>query len=326
MQIAADLSLAKFPTPEYAQLYAKLMKRGLSVIGVEFVSRDTYEGSRAPDWQCTFPATGFELRAELMAWSEIRHAAYADNRPDIADVAARCKTYLDLLSIRVWQLSKAYNQMLRAWRVGDGKIGHHFGNTFMPHIDAAMHGFLSDAGSFRDLIAEIAWRFLLGGDASVTTLASFLKKAKASTDPIAQEIIAAGQDGQWLKRFTDLRNDIVHVAPVGRSSSFHACQVREHDCGNGIKLPALHYPILAADGTVWKGEGEPFDHNDEPAIIAALQRYDEFLSSSIDGLDYAWRTLGQFVELLRKVRGGTGFRGEMMTITDDDIIGEVTFR
>ncbi|MCP1469492.1 hypothetical protein J3E64_001167 [Sphingobium sp. OAS761] len=323
VQIAPNLPVLAIKTPEYAHLYAVLSRLNLTPIGVEFPHALTMEGRMPPDWQAFFPGMGFRLMDERNAWSNIRHSASRDGEHAIRLVASKCVTYLDLLNIRLLQLSAAYSRTLRAQMFDGKKPPGFFSNGYMREVDAAVHAFLSDAGSFRDLVAEIVWRFVLMEPGQVTTLATFLKKAKGSGLLLVKEMLEAGKDGGWLHSFSELRNNIVHVAPVGRSQTFHYCEVREIAVGADGKVPALHYAVLGKDGCIWQDAGEDTDFNDEAAIKAALEQYRAYFADSIDGLGFAVQTIERMMALLTQVRAATGFKGEMMTITDADIIGEV---
>lgn len=159
----------------------------------------------------------------------------------------------------------------------------------------------------------------------VTRYSSFLKRAKNHPHTLAVELVSAGQEGGWLHVLTELRNEIVHVAPVGRSQAFHFCHLREAACGSNAKAPTVHYAVLGADGKVWKDDAADleFTSDNENAIKSKMGRYREYLAGSIDGLSYAWQTLERLSELLERIRGATGLRGEMPHITDADIIGEI---
>ncbi|MBP6555729.1 MAG: hypothetical protein KA233_08615 [Novosphingobium sp.] len=320
IQLSLDRRVAQFAAPPFPNLYSAISSLGLQPIGVEFVHGGSFTGSDPPDWQCASPSNGFQILAEQRAWQDIRTAAYSDKKAALADFASRAKSYLSLLPIRIFQLSEAYNRMLRL--AGSIKAEHLFDNVWRPHLEAAVHAYLADAASFRDLIAEGVWRFLLGGDTTVTTLGSFLKRAKDSPNTLAQDIISAGKPGGWIKIFTDLRNDVIHVAPVGRSQALHFCQAREVQLGSG-KILTMHYPLLASDGTIYLANEAGLDFEDEGRVRERIDEFRTYCESSIDGLTYAWETTARFVELLSSLRRLAGFRQEGTTITDADIIGEV---
>lgn len=272
LQLAHNRQLGHLAAPEkYGELYKSLISLGLTPVGVEFVYGTANGGLAPPDWECAAPQGGFMALSEGLAWDNIRTAALSDGNRLVADIASRSKTYLQLLSIRILQLSDAYNQTIRAAR--DARPGHFFSNRFLPFIDAALHAFVADAACFRDVIVETVWRLVLKEDASVTTLATFLRKAKTNPHPCATAIVAMGQPGGWLKTFSDLRNEVTHVAPVGRSQTFHMCYARAMPCGDG-QITLLHYPLLAEDGSVRRsGEDEFLDFKDEAKVKSRIEEY-----------------------------------------------------
>jgi hypothetical protein len=322
IEIAADRSLGQFQAPPYPNLYATLRGIGFIPLGCEFLNSLSLRGLDAPDWECASPAGGFLLREERLAWGNIRTAAITDKNAPVEDLASRASTYLDLLAIRIMDLSNAYNQALAAYQGTGGKIGHMFGNGFQTYIDAAIHAFVADAASYRDLIAETVWRLVLGESEKVTTLATFIKKAAKHGHPLATRIIAETKPGGWLKAFTDLRNDIIHVAPVGRGHAFHLCETRELRVKDGAVVPQLHYPILKEDGTIWKsGLGGLGD--DDEAMRAKLAEYRAYLATSLDGLAYAWNVLASLAGLHKEARVAANPRAEQRVITKEDIVGEI---
>lgn len=308
------------PAPEYAKLYSTMRKVDLPPVGVEFRRSEVERGLAPPDWECASPRGGFLGLAERRAWEKIRNAARKDKRPEIARIAAHSLTYLDLLSLRVCQLSTAYNQMLISAYRPDDDERLLISTGYMRHIDAAVHAFLSDAGSFRDLLAEMAWRFVLSGQERVTTLGTFIKKAKFSTDPLAVEMLTAASDKGWLRQLSSLRDEIVHVAPMGRQQNFHSCKIRSKTLAPGVVVPMLHYPILQQDGSIWNDDADFVDFNDEESIINSITRYNNFVERSLDGLSYCWQTHDRLIDLLSQIRSRSGFRSEMLRITDEDII------
>ena len=313
------MRVAKFQAPAYADLYRVLGRWKLHTIGVEFVNQDTESDFRAPDWQSASIA-GFKLKDEYRAWCAVSHAAQCDDKYDLHYAATRCSTYLDLLNLRVLQLSTAYNRMLRVEQASgdDDDDSHLISNTFLPHIDAAVHAFLADAGTLRDLVAEIVWHLVMGHPAPrITTFGSFLKAGKNCTSQIAMELTVAGANGGWLKILSGLRDRIVHIAPMGAGPD-HSCRIVRRMVADGIKLPTLHYPLCAADGSPPPDE-YPFAQSDDEHL-AVLRRYQEFHLQSLDALEYCWATLNRFVELLSRIRAIGGFRSEVPTITSADIV------
>lgn len=323
IQTGPDAISGHFPAPPYPNLYATLRSLGLIPIGVEFVNDLSIRGLDAPDWECLWVPGGFRAKDERRAWGDVRTAALKDKNGPVIDLASRSITYVELLGIRILDLSIAYNQMLRAWRLTRGEPGHFFSNTFQRNIDAAVHAFVADAASYRDLIAEIVWRLVLNGQEKVTTLASFIKKAATASHPLAVSIIAAGKPGGWLKVFTDLRNEITHVAPAGRSQSLHFCEPREVALATSGSVVQLHYPLLEQGGEIRRVDYNSFDYDNDQAIQSAIESYKEYVGSSIDGLQYAWETFGKLLTLHGEAGAAANLRSEQRTLTKDDIIGEI---
>lgn len=319
LYFTANEMRGEYPRPDYSSLYATLRSFGLPPVGVEFLGSEAVRHRTPPDWECASPRSGFLAREERGKWSMIRHAARKDRRQDIVKIAAHCLTYLDLLSLRLWQLSTAYNQMLVSAYDPDAPERLLVSTGYMRHIDAAVHAFLADAGSFRDLLAEMAWRLVLGESQTLTTLGTFIKKAKGHPDPLAVEILTAASGTGWLRQLSSLRDAIVHVAPMGRQQNFHSCKIRSKSLSSTVTVPLLHYPILRSDGTIWDDE-DTIDFDNEEAVKASLFRYNDFVESSQDGLTYCWQTQDRLIDLASRIRERSGLRGEMLKITDDDII------
>lgn len=325
IEVGHDQPLAQFPVPPYADLYRQLIALGLQPIGAEFVHLGSYEGLEAPDWQCASPGQGFKLMKERDLWAGVRHVAMNEKAPVVRDLAGRVTTYLDLLPIRILQLSEAYNQSLRAILADGNGDSIFFQNSFGRYIDAAIHGFAADAASFRDIIAEALWKLIVKEAGHVTTLATLLKKAKSHSHPLVQSVVTAGGNGGWLKNLSDLRNHITHVAPVGRAAEFHMCQLRKAKIGPNIEVTSLHYALLEGSGSL-RPEQELVDFNDEAAIRAQLEEYKRYCDSSIDALEYAWKTLGNLVDLLSALRTAARLKSERLHLTDEDLVGDITYK
>src|SRR5690606_6948850 len=92
------------------------------------------------------------------AWREMRHLGYKKQRLDIVDVSRKCTALLELLGIRLLQLSNAYNGAYLA-QAENGPLleDHLFDNTYVPYIEAAIHAFLTDATNLRDFLFEFVW-------------------------------------------------------------------------------------------------------------------------------------------------------------------------
>lgn len=323
IQVEYNQVFGHFQTTEYSQLYSQLIGLSLPPLGCEFVNAASYQGQQPPDWELASPENGFLILAERNAWSNIRFAESENGNAATADIAGRTATYLQLLSIRMLQLSRAYNDMLRCWAQNrNRKAGHLFDNLYMTYVDAAVHAFVADAASFRDLITESIWCLVLQNAPRVTRLTSFRREVSSSQHPLADVVLQAANEGGWLFKFTALRNDIIHVAPIGKRAGLHMCMIQELAIGASV-FPYLRYPLLDTDGAV-RASRLPDLRTDE-AARRSLKDYKAFVERSIDALDYAWDITNKLVELQRGVRTAAGLHAEFPHITDNDVIGDIVW-
>lgn len=318
--------MLRLQRPEYKQLYSSLKGNGFTIIGSEFYTRqDQLTGETPVDWQVWDMQDGFLLMNSKNEWSFVRHQAAKQGDQAIQDVAGRIGSYLELINLRIRDLSNAYNSTLlgRIMPDNDAEPGL-FGHMFMVEIDASLHAFVSDAASFRDLLAEACWNLVLKkkGD-GVRKMSTFLKKAKDTTNPIAQEIIREGKEGGWIKNLTDIRNDIVHVAPLSHQQEFSMCDLRLHQHDSGVNLLKVHYPFANEDGSLRKLESSIVDFQSEVTIGKSLDKYQEFNKTSFDALEYAWQTTSFLVALAETIRKGAGLKASIPEIKP---VGPVTVK
>jgi hypothetical protein len=326
LQLHARRTYATITTPDYARVYSTVAEIGLPTVGVEFPTRDTLRGVAAPDWQLASPMRGFAVRAERDAWSQVRTLARKEQQEIHFDLANRMVAYLELAAIRLFDLSNCYSRALIAFDYGSDarqKIGHLFRNGYGRALEASIHAFAADAASFRDLIVEAAWTLLSFGERPVRKIERFLRHYTRGTHPIGDELMSIAGSGGWLAQLSALRNDITHAAPIG-GRGMRDCIVRGHQLGEGV-LPRLHYPLFGSDGKLFDDSLDP-DFADDDRARATISRYRAWSDSSVDALDYAWRVTDQLVELLNRIRTASGVRGEILTITDKDIIGPIVFK
>lgn len=325
IQLHARKTYATIATPDYSKVYATVAEIGLPTIGVEFPTLDTLRGVAAPDWQAASPSQGFALHVERNAWAQVRTLAQREGREFDADLANRAATYLDLAAIRLFDLSNGYNRVLIAFDHDSDarqKIGHLYRDGFVKALEAAIHAFAADAASFRDLIVEAAWRLLALGDQEVRKIERFVKHYSKGTHRIGDELLSVAKSG-WLYQFSTLRNEITHAAPIG-GRGMRDCTVLAHQLGDCI-LPRLHYPLFGSNGKLFD-ETLEVDFTDDARARATIERYKAWSDVSVDALDYAWQVTDQLVELLARVRTASCILGEVMTLTDKDIIGPITFK
>lgn len=310
-----------FEAPEYAKLYATLQSLGFRVIGVEFI---TNHGFSAPNWRFASSDGQFRLACERREWSNVRHTAWRENKTNVVDITKRCTALLELLGIRVFQMSNAYNGAhLAATNDGELPDGALFNNTYTCHIEAAIHAFLADAASLRDLICEFTWSHVLQNEGEVRKIAKFIARFRGDVsdtlNPLANEIIDESRGQGWIKHLSDLRNDVIHVAPIGTRHTFPSCQARKVQLPQGGEVSYLTYGLV--DRTLGEASaGATPAATYEKQIVEELSDFTAKLSESEDALEYAWGVLSKLIDLCSRARMESGLKGEMLHLTDGDIV------
>ncbi|MGH7025416.1 MAG: hypothetical protein ACREEB_17755 [Caulobacteraceae bacterium] len=326
--VSSGLVFGQLNLPSYGSLYAMLAKLGLRPLGVEFLTAPAgLVGASSPDWRSFSFKSGFYAMNEEQIWQGVRHNASTTGQPMVADLAGRCGTYLRLLSIRVREISEAYGRCLNAHVAKKSEIkAGLFTNSWTIYIDAALHGFLADAASFRDLIAEMVWRLVLGQtNPAISTLGGLLRQAPAKDSDIAlvKEVLAQTREGGWLRNLSSVRDAIIHVAPLSRSQEFHFVATRLLSMPDATSLPTLHYPLTEADGSVRHRPIEPVDFRDEATIKIALEQYHGFVARSGDALDFAVENFTRLTALAREVRTYCELVSKPVVLTEKEIIGPI---
>jgi hypothetical protein len=323
---------ARTPTLPYQEVYRGLAMTGLQVIGVEFITHvSQLQGLAPPDFETFIPEVGFPAMQGQHAWSDVKNILH-QRTPEILDISARFKTYHRLLTLRIGDLSDAYRRCLFG-QVFDlkGRRQHPpdrqlFSNGFQPRLEAAVHAWLADAAGLRDLIAEAVWRLVLKDPKpGPKKLAPFLTATKTRTEehPLVAELQTAGAAGGWLKVLSDLRNDVLHTAPLANSQELDSMQMRALPLtGSGGSIPFAHYPLTLADGSL-RPRPPPVDFDDEATLRSRLEAYRDFIDASGDALNYAVRTTERLIGLATRVREAAGLAHKIRSITDADIIGPV---
>jgi hypothetical protein len=318
VQVDESIRYLSFSSPEYPQLYGTLRGLGLEVIGVEFL---TSGGTVvAPDWWVASPLTGFRLEPERRAWCDVRHQGINDQRHDIVDASRRFTALIELLAIRLLQMSRAYNNAFRSQLSANaGSPLFMFDNTFVPHLEASIHAFLGDAANLRDFLSEFVWKYVLRQSDGVTSFKTFRSRAARFDDPIAQSMIQEGQSG-WIKRLSNLRNNAFHVAPIGANHIFPSCYGRTIKLPRGDEITCVGYGLLERSLDLQGRVQSAIAAHDEEAIKRDMQDYSRQLERSDDALRYAWVTLAKFCSLAEEARVASGLQGKMLHLTDDDIL------
>lgn len=332
IRIGPDLQrhMLTIPAQPYNGLFAALESIGFQTIGVDFISGQAQLRMHLPpDFQTFTLTSGFATMWGERAWSGVKNVK-SQKTQEILDLSERFATYHRLLTLRIRDLSEAYRNSLLAQMTGiDGKYqvpedGVLFSSGFQVHIEAALHAFLADAASLRDLIGEATWRLVLQEPSrNVTTFSTFLKKTRDRTSghPLLADLQKAGADGGWIKILTELRNSVTHIAPLGNTHELHESQIRFQPFRGG-SAPVLHYPLTLADGST-RPRPEPIDFDDHTLLEARFRVYLEFVNNSGDALLYASKCADQLIAMAIRVREAAGLTHKIRHTTDADLAGPI---
>lgn len=327
IEVTPNYRLANFPTPPYRQLYQALHQVGFRPIGVDFLVNHAFSDGAPPDWEVFRGGKGMYAMTAERAWSGVRYAASKSRNATLETLSSKIRTYLRLVPMRLRQLSEAYNMSLaRAVSKPTAvELGNLFDNEWTRHIDAAIHAFLADAGALRDVLSETIWRTVLRNDnTKVSSLSGLLKNTKSENHPLIRYVQESAKDG-WLFELSDLRNHIVHVAPVADSQEHHMCELRALNAATKADIPSLHLALLEGTGLVRKPANTFVDYSNEESIKASLENYLDYVKTSRDALDVCEEFCFQLVELSMQIKRAGAFEEGEMIVTADDMVGPPRF-
>lgn len=322
-----NLTYFQFENVDYSMLYQVLSKIGLTPIGVEFVEmQEQISGVHPANFEVLSP-TGFENMASRREWTNVATANVreATNHPHV-NLARRISTYQRLLSWRLLQISEAYHRMSYEVRTEVernptvGKYG--FENQWTWELQTTIHGFLSDAATLRDVLAEAVWKLLVRDEQhDVLTMGSLMKKAKNHEDSFVQNFINQGKDCGWLGSLTDIRNETTHVVPLkGLHETFY-CFMRETPIQDSSPVMSMHCPLTTGDWELRRGVNREVKWSNDSQAREALKTYNDYVETSGDALEYCWRTICKFAEWAEKLRVEAKLTAKPLTLTDEDLAG-----
>ncbi len=330
IQCSAKLPLAKTKRPAYKQLYSFLKGSGFSVIGVQMLLyQEHYDGLEHPEFETVSLPDAFAGRACRQYWSGLAQHAEASGHAVAADIGQQTLTYLHLLNIRLNEVSDAYSFALRKLIARDDSSPSTCISDFnLYRIQATVHALMADAVSFRDCMAKAIWRLVLREkDENVQTMGTLLKRTRNHKGKLVEKVQRCGAKGGWLKQMGELRDEIVHVAPLNtqhKISGYHKRSISPPNAN--VALPTLKYPLLQADGSLWNGGDAIGPHADDEAYSAAFGEYKAFADDGLDALDYCHSVVVNLAALAHETAVSTGLKSEMTVITDEDLLDKPSFR
>jgi len=297
----------KFSNVPYHQLYSVLERMNLTPIGVNFIeSREQLDGVHPANFEM-IESKGFTAMRSSREWSNVAWAYRSQKKFETVSLASRISIYLKLLTRRLYQVSEAYYYMSRGSRVeamkGKNVIDSGFSNLWTWELQTTIHGFLADAATLRDILAEAVWKLIMQKqDETVLTMGGLMKKTKSETNHFVREFVELGEDGNWMKNLTDIRNETTHVVPVNDFHEIFSCYMREIIYKNKSVTLAMHCPLTTETWGLRKDASRNADFSDEAEAKAALKHHQIYVEKSGDALEYCWLTLQNFSEWSEKIR------------------------
>ena len=297
----------KFDNVPYHHLYSVLEKMNLTPIGVNYIeSREQREGTHPTNFEMIGPKGSTAMRS-MQEWNNIAFAQRKKNDFKVVSVASRIATYLKLLSRRLFQVSEAYYNMSREPRIeamnGISIIDNGFNNLWSWELQTTIHGFLADAATLRDILAEAVWKLIMENhDDTVLTMGRLMKEAKNEKGLFIKAFIELGKDGNWLKDLTEIRNETTHVVPVNDFHETFSCYIREVRHNDKPLALIMHCPLTTDTWGLRKDAIRDANFSDETQAKDALRHHKEYVKNSGDALEYCWRTLQRFAEWSEKIR------------------------
>ena len=322
---------AGFRANTFRSVYSDLAKRGLEIIGVDFFANPLeIERTAPPEWRVFHQ--GWPSRDLTQKWSEIANAAFKKNDGHAWDLAARVSYQMDVCNLRVRQASEAYAEQLNA-KSKQGSLapglGFEDGFTRLGYI--AIQSYLIDVCTLRDYLAEFVanfiWSPIFGIDGSqISSMSGLIKKALKeipSTDPLSSSLKEATGNGGWLQELGAYRDLVVHTAPLSTAGArlFGIIEYQELDPTRTLPILRLPLPINPQELMSQRATRQHFsDFSAQMNIFTQMAR-EKF--SSVDALGYIWKAHRKIAELAGLIGAASPLKGEILVITDSDIIGDI---
>lgn len=316
--------LPQVRAPRPGNVLVWLQSAGLTPVGCELSEPDNeLKGLYPPQWRSWSPSLGFGYQKIFNEWAMVRHHASKTGDVLTSAVARKVRAYIRLVNLRLFQLSVAYQSMLQLHMVQSGpkpiEKEHLFSGMWQDEVEAGIHGFLADAASMRDALAEAVWLLILKRAPDVQTITSLISKAKNETHPLIVQMLKDADTDGWLRNLALLRNHFLHEVPVSSANEHPLCALRLYNAGSA-SVPMLHFPLTTKDWGVRRGTARAIDFSKEEAVMQSYQTFGKFVEESGDALQYASRTLTNLLQLADRVRVDAGLKSEMLKLSDADLV------
>ena len=314
--------IPKFSIDKYHDLPWNLISLGFKIVGIDY-----YETSQQA--QGYYPPTWYPFHADQEnkdtsfnaenKWSWLANAAFKAEKMELMDICSRIAFEMRACSIRLRQLSEAYNvelwSLCEQQQFSPGKVETL--NSFSIYLET--HGLLRELCTLRDYLAEFVANFVLKSSLHtddrirlMTSLKKQIVKAKITDNSIASELceITNESEGGWLAKLSAYRDLVVHYVPLGQATRKEFVVKRFLPGSNLGNLPSIYFPIPPNPFSVKqvRSKGSPFENVSE--WIEASKQDDD---SAPDALEYCFHSVENMMFLACKIAKEAPISPEMPT-------------
>jgi len=325
-----DGKLANVKLEGFGSLFEKIKNLRIGIIGCDFYTNTIeIKGINPPQWRTkSLVGSGWPCTDQGMKWSFIAHSAFKQKDALFCDVASRISHQLMACEWRLRQLSESYNEQLNS-RLKDSsyKDGERFANGYTSLCYLAFQAFLVDACILRDYLSEFYWiaKGQTEAEQRVTTLGGLIRKWKQAipNDPVARELKASADKGNWLFELGAFRDLVVHSAPLAHADRTLFAVCRSFDMPQGRELPGIKLPIPNNPSEISGGRSSGRYFEDPELNFARFTNALEDSANARDALEYAHISMQLISALAETISSTSPFEPEIPTFSKKDIIGDI---
>lgn len=292
--------------PNYYEIFNQLRKIGFSVIGADFYDSPEPGVTSPFNWRMhhSLEKSPWSAIDQADIWSHISYGAADQKNGLLWDISRRISQQIHTCGWRVRQISDCYAQTLNA-KVINEKFAENqkFYDGFVWLCYLSIQSFLIDACVLRDYFAEYSSLMLqqLGKtskDEKYTQMSSlrskYLKKAEVD-DKFSSLLLAPTDKNGWLHKLGQLRDLVVHVAPLASAGRTLYAICKSLPLEKNITLPSIKIPIPSNPQEISASRSSGDYFSDPEMNYAKFSNALENAELATDGLDYAHWVIGQLI-------------------------------
>lgn len=245
---------ASMPFPSMNHFLSFMSKYGIHFIGHEEVDADA-QGLAPSIWNVHDPHGAGSAGIDFVTSGTINVLNQSGSSEE-GELARNIAFSVRAMAYRLRDVSNSYADQLYYGLMAGTQAGKRFSNLDTLKVFLNIHSFLVEAGTLRDhLAALLAVKvFAKPKLTKMSQILDFLRKEQRA-EPIAAELLAISDRSAptgWLARLSNLRNLVVHSAPITSFQKMHALTMDFEKIGDE-QVPVVRFlvpidPILAPTG------------------------------------------------------------------------------